>query len=138
MSLLNLFKISYYVDSSIGYYFNGFWVVLGVLVALFITSLVFNAKISKYKNLSGIKRDYLARWSNLVLTISIVSLAYLFFRFQAIPYFNWRLWPLLITVGSLVWAGYLAYLKLKVIPKKIAHKEREKSKAYYFRKRRRR
>jgi len=135
MSILNLFKFSYYFDPSINYNSGYFWIVLGILIAIFFVSLVVNSKLIKNKSISGIKRKFLLNWTNLGLIISSIGLVYLFFRYESIPYLNWRLWPTLLILWGLSRAVYLIYFKIKILPGKLLIKEKEKSGSYYFRKR---
>ncbi len=137
MSILNLFKLHYYFDISLGYTSKYFWVVLSILALIFFISLIANSKLAKNKSMSGIKRKFFLNWVNLGLIISSVGLVYLFFRYQSIPYLNWRLWPTILILWGLSRAGYLIYFKIKILPAKLLVKQKEKSGSYYFRKRKR-
>lgn len=135
MSILNLFKFSYYFDTSVNYSPKYFWVILSLLIVIFFASLVVNSKLIKNKNMSGIKRKFFLNWTNLGLIISSIGLVYLFFRYQGILYLNWRFWPTILILWGLSRAAYLIYFKVKILPGKLLLKQKEKSGSYYFRKR---
>jgi len=133
---MSLLKISYYFDSWVGYIFPGFWVVLAGLLLIFFTSFVASFKLSRNKRLSGQRRWLYFNWINLGFVVSLVGLFLLFFRYEGIRYFNWRLWPALLCIGTLAWAGYLLYFQKRILPLKIADQQAQISKSYYFRRRR--
>jgi len=135
MSILNLLKFHYYFDISLDYDSGYFWVALIILILIFFVSLIANSRLIKNKSMSGIKRKFFLNWVNLGLTVSSLGLIYLFFRYQSIPYLNWRLWPTLLVLWGLSRAVYLTYFKIKILPAKLLLKQKEKSGSYYFRKR---
>jgi len=138
MSLIHLFKISYYFDPYVSFDFPGFWVVVTLLALLLVASIWFGQRIAHRKNLSGHLREFWLGWINLGYTLSIVGLVYLFLRFQNIVYVNWRLWPALLILWVVGRALYLIYVYKKVLPKRAAEKESRKMMSYYFRRRRQR
>lgn len=135
MSILNLLKFHYYFDIFLDYDSGYFWVALIILILIFFVSLIANSRLIKNKSMSGIKRKFFLNWVNLGLTVSSLGLIYLFFRYQSIPYLNWRLWPTLLILWGLSRAIYLTYFKIKILPAKLLLKQKEKSGSYYFRKR---
>ncbi|OGB75434.1 hypothetical protein A2810_01020 [candidate division Kazan bacterium RIFCSPHIGHO2_01_FULL_49_10] len=137
MSLLHLFKISYYFDPVVSYDFPGFWVVVVLLAAALMFSVWFGRTIAHRKNLSGHVREFWQGWVNLGGTLSIVGLIYLFFRFENLMYVNWRLWPALLILYVIGRSLYLIYVYKKVLPKRAAEKESRKMMSYYFRRRQR-
>ncbi|MBU1083136.1 hypothetical protein KKE14_01725 [Patescibacteria group bacterium] len=136
MSITNLFKISYYFNGSVDYTFQGFWIVVIVLTIILITSFIAGSKIGRNKKLSGLYKNLYLQWINLGYFVSILGLVFSFFRYQGISYFSWRLWPALVVVWALVRIGQLIYFQKKVLPKKLAERDVQISKAKYFRSRR--
>lgn len=137
MSLLSFLKLSYYFDSFLGYTFPGFWVILGILLGVFILSLIGSAKLSRNKRLSGQKKALWGGWVNLGYLLSLGGMIWLFFRYQGLYYLNWRFWPVLLLIGVGGWAGYLIYFQRIILPKKLADQQAKVTQAAYFRRRRR-
>lgn len=136
MSILNLFKISYYFDAAVGYYFPGFWVVAIILVIILIAAILGGREIKRRRELGGHLRELWGGWIGLAYTFSLVGLVYLFLRFENIVYANWRLWPALLLLYLFGRGAHLIYVYKKVLPKKLEEKERRKTLGYYFRRRR--
>jgi len=136
MSLLHLFKISYYFDPNLSFDFKGFWVVVILLAVLLVVSIWWAQKIARNKNLSGHLREFWQGWISLGYTLSIFGLIYLFIRFENLMYVNWRLWPALLILYVIGRSLYLIYVYKKVLPKRAAEKESRKMMSYYFRRRR--
>jgi len=135
-SVLNLFKISYYFNGTIDYTFWGFWIVVIVLALILVASFIAGIKIGRNKKIGGLFRNFYLQWVNLGYFLSILGLVLAFFRYQGINYFNWRLWPALIVVWTLIRVGQLIYFKKNILPKKMADRDKQISKAKYFRKHR--
>ncbi|OGB74025.1 hypothetical protein A2V68_01500 [candidate division Kazan bacterium RBG_13_50_9] len=133
MSFLNLFKFGYYFDSMPGYTFPGFWIVLIILIVVFVVSLAGSFRLSRARDMSGHKKMLWSSWVNLGYLLSLVGLAWLFFRYQGVVYLNWRLWPALLAIGVVGWTGYLIYLSRWVLPQKLSRQQEKVSQAYYFR-----
>lgn len=138
MSLLHLFKISYYFDANVGYDFPGFWVVVTLLVIILVGAIWLGQVIERRKNLSGHAREFWQGWISLAYTLSIGGLIYLFLRYQNIMYFNWRLWPALLTLWVIGRGSSLIYIHKKILPKRAVERENRKMISYYFRRRRQR
>ena len=137
MHFINLFKLSYHFNNFPDAVFKLFWpmVILCGLV-LFIT-VISNWRLAKFgKKWSGDVKFWWTHWLNMGYTFSIVGLLHLFFRYETIPYANWRIWPALMVIGIIGWIGYLVYYRYKLLPKKQADREVKQSLAYYFRRRR--
>lgn len=137
MSLVNIFKISYYFDNFTGYNLPGFWVVLSFLIILLFLALISGAKLNKNKKLPPSRKLLINGWINLGYLLSIVGLCLLFFRYQSIPYFNWRIWPTALLITAIVRAVSLIYYQKKLLPKKDAERQAKISQQYYFKRRKR-
>ncbi|MBN2585134.1 hypothetical protein JXA59_00595 [Patescibacteria group bacterium] len=136
MSLLHFFKISYYFDPVVSYYFPGLWVTVTLLIVILVASIWFDRKMARRKNISGHLKEFWQGWVNLGYTLSIVGLIYLFFRFENLMYVNWRLWPTLLVLWTIGRSIHLIYIYKKVLPKRAAERESRKMTSYYFRRRR--
>jgi len=136
VSILNLFKISYYFNGTIDYTFQGFQGVVIFLALILVASFIAGIKIGRNKKIGGLFRNFYLRWVNVGYFLSILGLVFAFCRYQGINYFNWRFWPALIIVWTLVRIGQLIYFKKKTLPKKLADRDKQISKAKYFRKHR--
>lgn len=133
----NIFKLSYFTDSYANPDFALLWWLAGFFGLLLLVTIFFHWRLGKLgKQWSGDRKFWWTHGFNMGYTLSIVSLIHLFFRYENMPYFNWRLWPALLVLGLLGWGGYLVYYRYKVQPKKQIDRETKKSLAYYFRKRR--
>lgn len=131
---LNLFKISYYFNGQTDFTFWGFWYVVGLLALILVASFVAGTKIGRNKKIGGLYKNLYLQWVNLGYFLSILGLVFAFCRYQGIIYFNWRLWPVLVIVWTLIRIGQLIYFKKKTLPKKLADRDKQISKAKYFRK----
>jgi hypothetical protein len=138
MSLLHLFKISYYFDANVGYDFPGFWAVVTLLIIILAGAIWFGQVIERRKNLSGHAREFWQGWIGLAYILSIIGLVYLFLRYENIMYFNWRLWPALLILGVIGRGISLIYIYKRILPKRAAERENQKMISYYFRRRRQR
>lgn len=136
MSIISLFKISYYFDSAVGYDFPGFWVVVILLVVILAGAAFGGREIARRRQIGGHLKELWRGWIGLAYTLSIVGLLYLFLRFENIVYANWRLWPAFLLLWVIGRGAYLVYVYRKVLPKKLEEKERRKTLSYYFRRRR--
>lgn len=137
MHFINLFKISYYFNAFPDATFKLFWPLVILMGLLLVITIILHLRMRKItKQLSGDQKFWWTHWLNMGYTISCVSLLHLFFRFETIPYVNWRIWPALLVVGVAGWIGYLIYYRYKLLPKKKADREVRKNLAYYFRRRR--
>lgn len=99
MSLLSIFKISYYFDNNTGSTFTGFWVVVALMVLFLVASLVIKKKPELVKKFD---RRVVYRLTRVAFIFAWVMLLWLFFRYEGIPYLSWRLWPAIL----LIWAIY--------------------------------
>lgn len=138
MSFGNLFKIGYYFDSTAAYTFSSFWGVVAVLVVILIISFWQSQLLQRNKHLGGLQKKLLFEWVNLGYLVSIIGLAWLFFRYQGINYFNWRFWPTVLLIFALVKSSYLVYYQKRILPQKMADRQSEVSQSYYLRRRRKR
>ena len=110
MNILNIFRPSYYFDTFSGTSFPGFWIVFGVLVAVFCVMLWLGVRWGQDKKATGRARETRGAWLSIGYGLSLIGLLWLFFRYQGIPYLNWRLWPAILLVATavrawLVWRG---------------------------------
>ena len=137
MSLANIFKISYYFDNFAGYDFSGFWIILGFLLCILFVALIGSAKLGRNKKLAFSRKFLISSWINLGYLLSIVGLCLLFFRYQGIPYLNWRIWPTVLIIVVIVQAISLIYHQKKVLPKKDAERQSRINQQYYFKRRKR-
>ena len=136
MSLIHIFYPTYYFDKNIEPLFPGFWGVVAIMGIILMVTIVLNLRSSgSFKKLPKEKKFWWTHWLNIGYTVSLVELVWLFFRFEAIPYLNWRLWPALMILGVLGWLGYLGYYRYKLLPQHLVEKEQQQSRAYYFRRR---
>lgn len=137
MSIKHIFHYTYYFDRYIEPQFPGFWVVVGIMAALLVLTIIGNLRFNRlFKKLAKEQKFWWSQGLNISYTISAVELVWLFFRYESIPYFNWRLWPALLWLGVGVWLGYLGYYQYRIVPKQRADREVKKNLAYYFRRRR--
>jgi len=136
MSILHLFKLSYYIDSFADPDFKLLWPLVILLGLVLITVIIGQRRFNKLnRNLSGDQKFWWTHWLNIGYTISIVGLFHLFIRYENIPYLNWRLWPTLVILGVASWIIYLIYYRRIILPKKQAEREERKGVATYFRRR---
>lgn len=132
MSFANLLNFSYYFDNSAYYTFPGFWVVFVVLVLLILASWIVSVKFIKKWNY--LKRIIAGRLMRAAQIIGWIGLAWLFFRFESIPLFSWRIWPALLFIYLLVEVFYLIKWVKVDYPKARAKKQGMGDKDLYLRK----
>ncbi|MDD5606195.1 MAG: hypothetical protein PHR51_02660 [Patescibacteria group bacterium] len=132
MSFLNIFKLSYYFDNSIHYTFTGMWVVAVILALLIIACWIINYKFAK--KWTFLKRIVAERLTRAGYIVGWVGLAWLFFRYESIPYFSVRMWPLLLFIYVVVEVVYLIKWVKKDYPRLKAKKKGMGDKDLYLRK----
>ena len=132
MSLSNLFDITYYFDNNMHQDFAGFWVLLVLFVLLIIASWIVSVKFIKKWNF--FKRTVASRLVRTAQIIGWIGLAWLFFRFELIPMFSWRLWPALLFIYFIVEMVMLIKWMKKDYPKRQAKKKGMGDKDLYLRK----
>lgn len=138
MGIGHIFKISYYFDSYVNPDFKLLLPLVIIFGLLLVITIILQRKFNKLnKQFSGDKKFWWTHWLNIGYTTSIVSLVHLFFRYENIPYLNWRLWPALLVLGLIGWIAYLMYYRRFILPKKQADREERKGVASYFRRRHR-
>ena len=132
MNIANLLHISYYFDNNMESSFNGFWVLLVVFVLLILGAWIVSFKFIKQWNF--LKRVIAGRLIRAAQIIGWIGLGWLFFRFENIPMFSWRIWPALLFVYLLVEVFYLIKWVKKDYPKARAKKKGMGDKDLYLRK----
>ncbi len=138
MAIKNIFHYTYYFDQYVKPEFPGFWVVVVIMALILVLTIILHLRFGRlFKKLPREKKFWWSHWLNIGYTVSVVELVWLFFRYQSIAYFNWRLWPALIILGVTGWIGYLVYYRYRLLPQERAEQETQKSRAYYFRRRKR-
>jgi FlaA1/EpsC-like NDP-sugar epimerase len=132
MNISNLFHLSYYFGNDVFYTFNGFWVVFVILVLMIIGSFIVNAKFMKQWNF--LKRTIATRLTRAGQIIGWLGLLWLFFRYESIPMFSWRIWPALLVLYFIVEVVMLIKWVKKDYPKARAKKQGMGDKDLYLRK----
>jgi len=117
MSFSNLFKISYFIDPNIGYFFAGETFLIGILLGLVVFTFYFNRK---FKNLGQDKllRHPLRLISSASLWLGFGGLLWLFFRYQEVQILNLRLWFALLCLyflSSIVYALHFVLFRYPVL-----------------------
>ena len=136
MAIKNIFYFTYYFDPSVNPEFPGFWVVAAFLVLALVLTIILQIRHNRlFKKLNKENKFWWSHWLSMGYTLSITGLVWLFFRYEGIAYFNWRFWPALLSIGMVVWLGYLIYYRYRLFPKQRLEQEAQKSQAYYFRRR---
>lgn len=129
--VINVLHPGYYFDINLGYYFTGFWWILGIALAVLVATIGFQIWIGRLSLVRSQKMLYgkliaIGYWIGIGIPIC------LFFRNQSIPYFNWRLWPALITFW-VIWSGIDAFRFWKYrMPSNYAKESVKKAKEYFL------
>jgi len=131
MSLLNLFHISYYFDNNLGSTFTGFWFALVVASLLIMASVIDNIKS---KRGSYFYRQIAVRATQIGSIVGWIGLIWLFFRYEGIPYFTWRVWPALLFIYVLVALYYLVRFIKVDYPERQKQRGSRADKDIYLRK----
>lgn len=128
----NIFKLSYYFDDNLTLTFLGwgYWVIVGLLIAAIVASYVVPGKTKK---LPYLQRELVLRSMRLAALVGWVSVIWLFFRFEGIRYFSWRLWPAILIIYTLVQIGLMIKFAKVDFPKKRASKITGQEKEKYLR-----
>jgi len=104
MTILNLFRPDYYFDNNLDSIFFGFWVWLGLAILLILASAIMNLKSRQW---SYFYKQIVARSTQIGTIVGWIGLLWLFFRYEGIPYFTWRIWPALLFIYVIVAVWYL-------------------------------
>ncbi len=129
MSLLNIFKISYYFDNNTGSTFTGFWVLVGLVVLLLIASVVLKRKPELVK----IDRRVLYKMTRIAFIFSWIMLLWLFFRYEGVMYLSWRFWPAILILW-VIYEKVLLYRFWKYeLPARRSRGDENSSKEKYLR-----
>ena len=132
MSFSNLLNFSYYFQNDAFYTFLGFWVVFVLFVLLILGSWIVSAKFMKKWNY--INRTIASRLMRASQIVGWLGLLWLFFRYESIPMFSWRIWPALLFVYLIVEIVMLIKWVKVDYPKKRAKKKGMGDKDLYLRK----
>jgi len=137
MSLLNLFKLSYFFDADLGFTFPGEWLSLGILTGLVVASFYLprRFKLLFKDRLLGFPLRLL---HNSSLWLGLGGLTWLFFRYQGVRIINLRVWPALLVLYFLVSLVYGFYFVLKRLPALKEAQEKRGTKERFLRMARRR
>lgn len=129
---MGIFNWTYYFDDNLSSMFWGwgYWVVLGVLVAMIVATYVIPAKT---KQLSYLPRELVLRSVRLATLEGWLMLLWLFFRFEGVRYLSWRLWPTFLIIYALVQIGLMIKFAKVDFPKKRASKVTGQEKEKYLR-----
>lgn len=102
-------------------------VFIGLIIALAVAALI----ILITKKRTGIYRGFLKRLYAFCLTNVIIGLLFIFFNYEAVPFFSARFWLGLWALIMIVWLVFI--LKdLKKIPAKKKQQEQEKELKKYI------
>jgi len=113
---------------------EGLYQYLSIVFGLFlIIALIIILVTKKQKQ---IFRNYFNRIVNLLLFAGLAGLVLVFCRWQGIPYLGSRLMMYILILILIIWASYIIWYRLTVLPKKIAElKNKERFEKYLPRKR---
>lgn len=103
-----------------------------VIATIFAASIVLGLVFKKLAEKSSYApaRKFFSKMDHFLVTMGTLGLIYTFFRQQSIYILSMPLWLLLLLVGSLVWAGFIAkyYFTDKPVREEEIKKEAEKKK----------
>ncbi|AKM82472.1 MAG: hypothetical protein UT28_C0001G0679 [Berkelbacteria bacterium GW2011_GWE1_39_12] len=96
-------------------------IVFGLMIVIAILLAFFKSKLEKiYLKLQN-------RIFNLLLTLGIIGLFFVLFRYEQIPYFGSRLMILLLLLTFLFWGGWIAFYWIFEIPQeKLEARKKQK------------
>ena len=97
---------------------NGLYLYLVIIFAVFIFGAIATWWINR-KNKSLVYRRLLNSLFNLLLTIGILGLFLIFFRWQEIPYLGNRIAFIILFFVTVIWGGYVGWYRLVILPKEI-------------------
>lgn len=132
MSIINIFNWTYYFDDNLSMTFLnwGYWVIIGLLIAMIVTSFILP---NKTKKLPFLQRQLVLRTNHLLNLIGWLGLIWLVFRYEGIRYLSWRFWPALLWVYALIQIGLMIKFAKFDFPKKRASKVSGQDKDIYLR-----
>jgi len=123
---------------NIGYIFEttpspeGLYRYLAILFGLMIIGAIVIVILNRRKSLT---RKVKSGFFSLLLTVGIIGLSLIFFRFEEIPYLGSRLMLILLFFIIICWAAFIIWYWLVILPKEIAMiREKEKFQKYLPRK----
>jgi len=100
---------------------QGLYLYLVIIFGIFVLGAVAVWWINR-KNKNIIYHRLLNSLFNLSLTIGVLGLVFIFFRYEQIPYLGSRFLFLLLLVVFIIWAGFIGWYRLMVMPKEIKTK----------------
>ena len=114
MSIKNLLYWSYWFSQP--YIARGglAWVWFGGFMALLIGGVAL--QIARQYQTEALKKEVLRRWVNLLLTMGILGLIWMFLRQERIPVLAWRAWLLIWLALGLVWLYKIFRYSIKRLP----------------------
>ena len=86
-------------------------------IGFVILLIVLSTLLSIIKRRGGIYRRFFRQFYNFSVTNSLIGLLFLFFNYEAVPFFAARFWLGLWAIGQLVWLFFI-FKNLKTIPEK--------------------
>lgn len=130
MSFSNLLHYSYYFDNVSGQTFTGFTFVLILLILIVIVSSIVSYKAGKW---SYFKKVVAVRLTRTGFAVGWFGLAWVWLRFEGIPYLSWRFWPTILIIYFIYEMVMLAKFIWRDYPKNKAKKMGKGDKDLYLR-----
>jgi len=130
MSIANIFKLSYFFDNFPGSTFPGSTYILAVLVLIVLASVIVSYKAGKW---SYFKKQIAIRLTRTGFVIGWFGLAWIWLRFEGVPYLSWRLWPAILFIYLVMELVYLVKFVKFDFPKQRAKKISKGDRDLYLR-----
>jgi len=131
MHIVNLFKISYYFGSGVSSTFPYFWWVVGLWIGIFVVGLVLNVRSGRFK--PKVRSYLMSRVGRDIMIASFILLAWIFMRYQEIPYLSLRIWPLATFLAFLIEGGWFIWFYRKIYPERLGIFKKRKEQETFVR-----
>lgn len=114
MSILNVFKLSYWFHQPFIARGATVWILVGVLFILILSGMVLKY-LGQKKSIEKHMKRIINSFANLALAVGLLSLLWFFFRQEIVPFLAWRFWLLFL----LVYAVYVCTKNIRFIVKRL-------------------
>lgn len=106
---------------------NGYYQYLGIIFGLLLAAAIYLSLRKSGNSFQKLRRKFV----NLFLTIGLIGLTLIFFRFEGIAYLGSRLMIVILMLVFVLWLGVICWYRYYILPKELKEKlEKEKFEKY--------
>ena len=125
LNLIKFFNLSYLFDLRPSIYASTVYFLLAVFGALIVLSLLIKIIEQKFKPQQFLKKLF-QKYFSLFLTMGLVGLALLWFRYENAAVLSARFWLLVWALAFVIWLVNIFQYQLKIVPPAREKSEQKK------------